>query len=83
VAGRLHRKALDIGSNKRYAEQIDQKMTTHVGLMVLRETPDTLGDREPERDVLPLVRAANPVFAGARLRYGRVAVMLDVAHRRD
>jgi ribosomal protein S7 len=69
---------LDIGSNKRYAKQIDQQMTAHVDQMVMRGAPETLSDRELELDVQPLVKAATPVFARAWVRYGGVAVHIDV-----
>jgi len=67
-----------IGSNKRYAAQIDARMSAHVDQMMMRGAPQTLSDAELELDVHPLTRTPIPVPASAWVRYGELAVKIDV-----
>ena len=70
--------ALVIGSNKRYAAQIDTRMFAHVDEMMMRGTPQTLTDAELELGVYPLTRTPLPVQAQAWVRYGDLATKVDV-----
>jgi len=74
----LYRGALVTGSNKRYAAQIDPRMFAHVDEMMMRGTPQTLTDAELELGLYPLTRTPLPVQAQAWVRYGDLALNVDV-----
>jgi len=66
--------AFIIGTSKRYAEQIDRRMSEQVVETIMRGEPFTLTDDELELDVQPITRTPVAVSAAAWVRYGAVAV---------
>lgn len=67
-----------MGSNRRYAKQIDQNMNDRVVDFVARGTlPDTLNDDELALDREPLTRIPIPRQVKAWVRYDAVSLLVD------
>jgi hypothetical protein len=58
-----------IGSNKRYAAQIDARMNVRADEMTMRGTLETLSEAELELDLHPLTKTSVAVSARAWVRY--------------
>ncbi|MBH0053186.1 hypothetical protein I6E74_03270 [Salinibacterium sp. SWN139] len=67
-----------MGTSKRYAEQVDRRMSEQVVETIMQDEPSTLTDDELELDKLPLTRTPVAVPAVAWVRYGGVALRLPV-----
>lgn len=78
MAGRSYQGAFTIGTNKRYAEQIDRRISANIDETVMRGEPFTLTDDELELDSQPLTKPPVAVPAVAWVRYGPVAMRLSV-----
>jgi hypothetical protein len=64
-----------VGTSKRYAAQIDARMSEKIDLVVMRDgVPETLTDLELELATEPLTRAPQPVPVFAWVRYGSTGV---------
>jgi len=68
-----------IGTNKRYAEHIDARMTEKVNAQIMAErTPDGLADSELELDRYPLTRTPTPIKARAWVHYDSIPIRVQV-----
>lgn len=68
-----------IGTNKRYAEHIDARMTERINADVMRDhTPDGLSDNELELNRYPLTRTPKPITARAWVHYDGVPLRVQV-----
>jgi hypothetical protein len=70
--------AFIIGTSKRYAEQIDRRMSEQVVETIMRGEPFSLTEDELELDVQPITRTPVAVSAVAWVRYGAVAIKIPV-----
>lgn len=78
MAGRSYQGAFIIGTNKRYVDQIDRRISANIDETVMRGEPFSLTDDELELDTQPLTRSPVAVPAVAWVRYGPVALKLPV-----
>lgn len=68
-----------MGSNKRYAEHIDARMSATIDARIMAEhTPDGLSDMELELDRYPLTRPPKPVPVRAWVHYDGIPLRLAV-----
>jgi hypothetical protein len=68
-----------MGTNRRYADRIDQQLSERVIEMAMREhAPTSLTDRELELSEVALTKPPKPRPARAWVRYGGTALLVDV-----
>ena len=67
-----------MGTSKRYAEQIDQRMSDSIARRIMESgEPWTLGNEELALDVLPLTRTPEPVAVRVWVRYPGGPLLVD------
>jgi hypothetical protein len=64
-----------VGSSKRYAAQIDERMSERADQTVMRDgVPDSLTSTELELKSEPLTRTPRPLPVYAWVRYGKIGI---------
>lgn len=67
-----------MGTNKRYAEQVDQRMSDRILQRAAASGPlQTLTSTELQLDVLPVTTDPKPKVVSVWVRFGRVPVRVD------
>lgn len=67
-----------MGSNRRYAEQIDVRVDARTDAMVMRDhSPQSLADRELELDEQPLTRPPRAIRVKAWVHFDSIALKVD------
>jgi hypothetical protein len=66
-----------VGTNRRYAGQLDRKLDHRIAERVMAGEPETLRDQELELDVEMTLRPDRAVGVRAWVRYGGVPISVD------
>ncbi len=68
-----------MGSNRRYADQIDRRVDARTDEVIMRDrAPVSLTSRELQLDVDPVTITPVPIAARAWVRYDTIALQLNV-----